>query len=175
MNFAHDTRASLETTAELVNGVASGRLATPADLDAFCDHWGFTGSRTHDEAELRAVRRLARELRGLWDADEDGVVAVVNDLLARGRALPQLVRHEGWWDYHLHATSPEQPLATRMAIECAMALVDVVRAGDLSRLRVCERPDCGDVLVDLSRNHSRRFCSARCGNVVHVRARRAQG
>lgn len=174
MHFAHDTRVSLETTVDLVNGVGAGRLESPAELDAFCEKWEFTGSRTHDDAELRQVRRLATRLRGLWGRDEDGVVAEINDLLAQGRALPQLVRHDGWWDYHLHATRPEQPLATRMAIEFAMAMVDLVRAQELDRLRVCAREDCDGVLVDLSRNRSRRYCSTRCGNLVNVRDLRAR-
>ncbi|GAB48213.1 CGNR zinc finger domain-containing protein [Mobilicoccus pelagius] len=174
MNFAHDTRVSLETTVDLVNGVAADRLTTPEDLDSFCAKWEFTGSRTHDDAELHEVRRLAVRLRGLWGRDEDGVVEEINDLLEQGRALPRLVRHEGWWDYHLHATSPEQPLATRMAIEFAMAMVDVVRAGELDRLHTCARDDCDGVLVDLSRNRSRRYCSTQCGNLVNVRDMRAR-
>ena len=174
MQFAHDTKVSLETTVDLVNTVADGGLTTPGDLDRFCAAWDFTGSRTHDPAELAAVRRLATRLRGLWRLDEDGVVAEINDLLVRGRALPQLVRHEGWWDYHLHATNPEQPLATRMAIEFAMAMVDVVRAKEVDRLHECAREDCDGVLVDLSRNRSRRYCSTRCGNLVNVRDMRAR-
>ena len=81
--------------------------------------------------------------------------------LERAGALPQLVRH-GEWAYHLHATPPQAPLADRMAVEAAMAFVDVVRQGELDRLRVCEAADCDDVLVDLSKNRSRRFCSVAC-------------
>ena len=42
-----------------------------------------------------------------------------------------------------------------------MAFVDVIRTGELDRLRVCAADDCDDVLVDLSKNRSRRFCDAR--------------
>lgn len=174
MHFAHDTRVSLETTVDLVNEVVDEHLGDPADLDAFCERWEFAGSRTHDEAELRDVLALAVRLRGLWGLDEDALVEEINDLLAHGPALPRLVRHEGWWDYHLHATSPEQPLATRMAIEFAMALVDLVRAKELDRMRTCAREDCDGVLIDLSRNRSRRYCSTRCGNLVNVRDLRAR-
>jgi len=38
------------------------------------------------------------------------VVEAVNSMLREGDALPQLVRH-GEWGYHLHATSPDSPLA----------------------------------------------------------------
>jgi predicted RNA-binding Zn ribbon-like protein len=94
-------------------------------------------------------------------------------MLRDAHALPQLVRHGGF-DYHLHATPPHAPLVDRMAVEAAMALVDVVRQGELGRLLVCEADDCHDVLVDLSKNHSRRYCSTTCSNRVNVAAFRAR-
>lgn len=179
MVFAHDTEAALRTTAALVNtapDAAGGRadtLATAADLDAFVTEQRFTGRRDHDDAELAAVRDLRPVLRRVWEADEEGAVAVVNDLLVRGRALPQLVRHDEW-DWHLHATDPGAPLATRIAVEAAMALVDVLRTGELARLHACAADDCDDVMVDLSRNRSRRFCDGGCANRTHVAAYRAR-
>ena len=94
-------------------------------------------------------------------------------MLREAGALPQLVTHGGW-GYHLHATSPDAPLADRMAVEAAMALVDVVRQGELDRLRRCDADDCDDVLVDLSKNRSRRYCSTACANRVNVAAFRAR-
>jgi predicted RNA-binding Zn ribbon-like protein len=61
-----------------------------------------------------------------------------------------------------------------MAVECAMALVDVIRAGELDRLKLCDAEDCDDVLVDLSKNRSRRFCHGGCGNRANVAAYRAR-
>jgi predicted RNA-binding Zn ribbon-like protein len=55
-----------------------------------------------------------------------------------------------------------------------MAVVDVVRSGELDRLRVCDAPDCGDVVVDFSKNHSRRYCSTSCSNRVNMAAFRAR-
>ena len=98
---------------------------------------------------------------------------IVNRLLRDSNALPQLVRHDGW-PYHLHATPPDAPLATRMAVEAAMAFVDVVREGELSRLRTCDLDDCDNVVVDLSKNRSKRFCDAGCGNRAAVTAYRAR-
>ncbi len=51
-----------------------------------------------------------------------------------------------------------------------MALVDVVRQQELDRLRVCHCDDCHDVLFDLSKNRSRRYCSTTCANRVNVAA-----
>ena len=42
-----------------------------------------------------------------------------------------------------------------------MAMIDVIRADEMSRLGVCADDDCGGVVLDLSRNRSRRFCSHR--------------
>ena len=54
-----------------------------------------------------------------------------------------------------------------------MALAQVVAAEETERLRVCEAPDCEAVLVDLSRNRSKRYCDARtCGNRLNVAAYR---
>ena len=53
-----------------------------------------------------------------------------------------------------------------------MALVDVVRADEMSRLSVCDLDDCAGVVVDLTRNRSRRFCSTGCGNRAAVAAYR---
>jgi predicted RNA-binding Zn ribbon-like protein len=173
--FAHDTEIALAAAAALVNTGAQTEEELPdvGSLDAFVTGWGWTGSRRHTRAELDAVRGLRPRLRRIWDEDEDGAVEIVNTLLRDGQALPQLVKHDEW-DYHLHATSPETPLADRMAVEAAMALVDVIRTGELDRLRVCAAGDCDDVLVDLSKNRSRRFCERGCGNRANVAAYRAR-
>jgi predicted RNA-binding Zn ribbon-like protein len=175
MVFAHDTEIALAAAAALVNTAGRGEERMPdlAALDAFFHRWGWTGKREHTQAELRSVQRLRPRLRRVWETDEDEVVEIVNRLLRESQALPQLVRHDGW-PYHLHATSPHAPLATRMAVEAAMAFVDVVRSGELDRLRICEYPDCGNVLVDLSKNRSKRFCDAGCGNRAAVTAYRAR-
>jgi predicted RNA-binding Zn ribbon-like protein len=173
--FAHDTEVALQAAAALVNtdGRDEDRLADVAALEAFVREWGWTGVRRRDRAELEQVRALRPRLRRLWELDEDGVVEQVNGMLAEARALPQLVRHDEW-NYHLHATSSGAPLADRMAVEAAMAFVDVVRQQELDRLAVCGADDCDDVLVDLSKNRSRRYCSTGCSNRVNVAAFRAR-
>ncbi len=175
MVFAHDTEVALAAAAALVNTERSGAdaLADPPALARFVQRWGWTGSRRGDAAELAQVRALRARLRPLWHLDEDGVVQVVNAMLREARALPQLVTH-GEWGYHLHATSPAAPLADRMAVEAAMALVDVVRQQELARLRGCAAQGCDDVLVDLSKNRSRRFCASACASRTHVAAFRAR-
>lgn len=175
MIFAHDTEIALQAAAALVNTDEStgDLLATMSGLDKFVGDWGWTGSRRRDRAELEQVRALRPRLRRLWELGEDALVDEVNAILRDARALPQLTRHDEW-DYHLHATSSTAPLADRMAVEAAMAFVDVVRQGEFDRLLICDADDCDDVLVDLSKNRSRRYCSATCSNRVNVAAFRAR-
>ena len=175
MLFAHDTEVALAGAAALVNTRQRDHDELPdvAALDAFVHRWGWTGSRRSDAEELEAVRALRPRLRELWELDEAEVVDRVNRMLREGGALPQLVRHDAW-GYHLHATTPHVPLADRMAVEAAMAFVDVVRQQELDRLSPCGADDCDDVLVDLSKNRSRRYCSTSCANRVNVAAFRAR-
>lgn len=175
MLFANDTEVALRSAVNLVNTLDSDgteQLLGLRDLDRFVEQEAFTGSRTHDDEELASVRELRARLRSLWHASEDEAVALVNDLLRESQALPQLVKHDHW-DWHLHASTPEAPLAQRMGTEAAMAFVDVIRSKELDRLRVCAADDCEAVLIDLSKNRSKRYCdTGNCANRAHVRAYR---
>ena len=169
MIFAHDTEASLICTAALVNT----DLQDLAQLDQFVRAHGYTGRRDRDTAELDSVRKLRPHFRRFWKLGEAAIVTLVNDMLRDGRALPQLAKHDDW-DYHLHNTAQDAPLATRMSVDAAMGMVDLVRMKELSRLRVCDYPSCDNVLVDLSKNRSKRFCDTGCGNRAAVDAYRAR-
>jgi predicted RNA-binding Zn ribbon-like protein len=172
--FTHDTEAALLAAVALVNsGEEPDTLTTTAELSAFLDDHGFTGTRLGDEAELTTVRDLRPRLRALLTSDRDDAAELVNQLLGEEHALPQLVRH-GEHDWHIHAVAPDAPLATRMAVEAAMAMIDVIRADEMSRLDVCADGDCRGLVLDLSRNRSRRFCSTTCGNRAAVAAYRAR-
>jgi predicted RNA-binding Zn ribbon-like protein len=172
--FAHDTETALLAAVALVNSAEEpDTLLTPADLAAFLDEHDYTGARRGSPAELAAVRDLRPRLRTLLTADRDTAARLVNALLAEERALPQLVRHSDY-DWHTHAVAADAPVATRIAVETAMAMIDVIRADEMSRLDVCDDPDCQGLVLDLSRNRSRRFCSTTCGNRAAVAAYRAR-
>ncbi len=148
-------------------------MTTQAQLDAFYEEHRYTGARSHDDAELAAVRALREPMRRLLLAGRDEAVEIVNRILAERVAVPQLVRHDGF-DYHVHAVDSETALADRIAVDTAMAMIDLIRADELSRLSICADDTCGGIVVDLSRNRSRRFCSTACGNRVAVAAYRAR-
>ena len=111
-------------------------MTTQDELDEFFAAHGYTGAATHDAAELDAVRALRAALRGCWPATGTRRCEIVNGILAERHAVPALVRHDGC-DYHVHAVDAEAALADRIAVETAMAMIDLIRADELSRLAIC--------------------------------------
>ena len=175
MLFTDDTDAALQAAVALVNSTdePGDPLGSVEDLSAFLASWAYTGRNDATVAELEAVRRLRPALRALLLAGRDEAAGMVNAMLAEARALPQLQRHDHW-DWHLHAVDPDRPLDERVVVETAMAMVDVIRADEMSRLASCAADDCDGVVLDLSRNRSRRYCSTTCGNREAVAAYRAR-
>lgn len=177
MLFNHDTDLTLRAACVLVNSdrVDGEQLPDLAALDEYLDGFGWTGRRDHDPAELLSVHQLRERLGRVWEAAEDEVRAVeqVNALLSDTHASPWLTRHPEMPEWHLHLASIHDPLWQRMGAELAMALADLIRSGELRRLKICAAPDCNAVLVDLSRNRSGKFCdTGNCGNRQHVAAYR---
>lgn len=174
MVFAHDTELSLQAAVSLVNSAEPpDTLTSLADLEEFWTRFGYTGRHDRDETELTAVRALRPRLRELLTAERDQAVDIVNVLLDQADATPQLVRHDEL-DWHLHVVDPGRPLAERIAAETAMAMIDVVRTDEMSRLGVCAQGDCESVVLDLSRNRSKIFCGTSCSNRAAVAAYRAR-
>ena len=174
MVFTDDTEFALAAAVTLANSALEpDTLTTVADLDRVWEEFSYSGRHDRTLAELDAVRAVRGRLRELLTADEDRAVVLVNQMLAEADAVPQLVRHPplGW---HIHAIDPQAPLDTRILVETAMAMIDVIRADELSRFAVCADDDCQGIVLDLSRNRSRRFCSTTCGNRNAVAAYRAR-
>ena len=169
MHLAPDTEDTLEFVVALGNTDAgasrsgSDELGDPAALLALLRQHTYSGRIDGDVAELDDVKRARTRLRRLWSLDRDAAAEEVNRMLREAGALPYLTRHDHF-DWHLHATEPDAPLAERIRVEAALALADVIRSAETDRMRVCAADDCTGLLVDLSRNGSKRFCSVRCGN-----------
>lgn len=70
------------------------------------------------------------------------------------------------WQSHL------EPVPGDFIGEILAALDRVVRGELLSRLRVCGREGCKLVFYDSTRSRTARWCTAACGNRVHVAAHR---
>jgi predicted RNA-binding Zn ribbon-like protein len=168
---------ALVTAAALVNTLRGGveTLTNRDSLNRFLDDHQISGRRESSDAELFSVRSLRSQLRGVWEtADPDTSAAILNRILEAADALPRLVRHDSWI-WHLHFAGPDAPLACRLAAELALALADLLRRDELSRLRYCAADECDAVMIDLSRNQSRLYCdTGNCGNRLHVAAYRAR-
>ncbi len=178
MVFIHDTARSLAAVVDLVNTLPGhddpDGLQTIEDLDRFLSANPYTGRIARSTAELTALRGIRSRLRLLWDVSRDQAVPLVNEMLRDGHALPQLTIHDGY-DWHIHGTSDDAPLATRILVEAAMAFVDVIRSDEYERIRVCSADDCDAVYIDYSRNGSKRYCdTGNCGNRMNVIAYRAR-
>jgi hypothetical protein len=152
--FAHDTECALQAAVTLVNSTEPDTLTTVAELDRVWDDHGYTGRHDRTLAELDTVRELRPRLRELLTAERDDAAALV--------------------DWHIHAVPTDAPLDTRILVETAMAMIDVIRVEEMSRLGVCADHGCQGLVLDLSRNRSRRFCSTTCGNRNAVAAYRAR-
>lgn len=173
MLFTPDVTEALGAAVDLVNTMSPDSLTTLGALQDFYDGWGYTGVRPRTTAELNAVRAVRPRLRQLLTAQRDDAALFINAILAEQRALPQLVRHDHL-DWHVHAISEDRPMHERIQVETAMAMADVIRSDELSRLQLCAASDCDGVVLDLSRNRSRRYCSTTCGNRAAQAAHRAR-
>ncbi|AYY13372.1 zf-CGNR multi-domain protein [Actinobacteria bacterium YIM 96077] len=177
MTFSHDVQHSLGIVVDLINTApeSTGQEALPdvEALRAFVDDHIISDVGTLDGTDLDHVRALRARLREIFLAETtEQTAALVNDLLSKARLCPRLTDHDGY-DWHIHYFAPGAELAEHLLTDGGMALAFVVVADEHQRLRVCDAPDCGRVLVDLSRNRSKRYCDSRtCGNRLHVAAYR---
>lgn len=173
MIFTDDTECALQAAVALVNALDAGSLDSVIALDDFFARFAYTGRHDGTPAELDQVRALGGPLRSLLTAPRDEMVAMINDILAAATAVPRLVRHDAL-DWHIHAVPANAPLATRIQVETAMGLIDVIRADETSRLGVCADAGCDDLVLDLSRNRRKRYCSTTCANRNAVAAYRSR-
>ncbi|HWV27889.1 MAG TPA: CGNR zinc finger domain-containing protein [Aeromicrobium sp.] len=174
MVFAHDTRDALRAAVALANSALEPDTLDSLDaLSDFFDDFDYTGRLDADRDELDQARAIRPELDALLTAGRDDAVRRINQILSRQNAVPQLVRRGGL-DWHIHAVADDAPLATRILVETAMAMIDVVRSDELDRLGRCADEACSGIVLDLSRNRSRLYCSTACGNRNAVAAYRAR-
>jgi predicted RNA-binding Zn ribbon-like protein len=179
VDLGHDTEQALASVVDLVNTAPEcGGEEGLADLVALTDFVELqriseVGELT--EAELHAVRRVRARLREVFLAPDDATaVRLVNAIVSDVPTTPRLTAHDDW-PLHVHYFAPGASVSEHLAADGGMALAFVLVAGERDRLRTCQAPDCERVLVDLSRNRSRRYCDSRtCGNRLHVAAYRAR-
>lgn len=175
--FGHDEQDALATVVNLVNTApetaGTERLGDLDDLSGLVRSEQISGVGKLTPADLGDIRVLRARLLEVFEApDSDTAARLVNAIVATTRATPRLTDHDGH-QWHVHYFSPDASLTEHLAADCGMALARVIAEGELERLRRCDAGGCDHVLIDLSRNRSKRYCdSRRCGNRMHVAAYR---
>jgi predicted RNA-binding Zn ribbon-like protein len=127
-------------------------------------------------ADVRALRRLQRQLRPAFEADEehlDDVVRLLNDLLAQHPVSPFISGHDAQ-SWHLHVAEQDSSVAETLAAEGLMGMAVLVCDLGADRFGCCRAKGCQNVFVDTSPNRSRRYCSERCSSRANVAAFRAR-
>jgi predicted RNA-binding Zn ribbon-like protein len=131
-----------------------------------------------DAADVPGFVALAQRLREIFadldHGDLDAAASRLNELLAQHPATPHLAKEAGQWRLHHHPV--DASLVPMWTSICAEGVARLVGSGNGERFGTCERPGCGRVFLDLSKNASRRFCSTTCQNRVKTAAyRRRRG
>jgi predicted RNA-binding Zn ribbon-like protein len=153
---------------DLVNTVGDDRVPDPLEDDESFAAWtariGVGRPRPGDHVEARALRTVVDAVfRPLANGREPAPEALEELTLRAGAAIERARFGDGFalvWD--------DDPLSA-----LAVAALDLLRSGRLERLKACE--DCPWLFLDLSRNHSRRWCSMEdCGTRVKMRRYRAR-
>jgi predicted RNA-binding Zn ribbon-like protein len=172
--FTPDTAEALEAAMMLANSeLKRDAFTTVQALMDFCRRHGYAGESLCTRAELETVRAIRPRLYELLSAQRDDAVNLVNGILADFRARPRLVRNDTL-DWHICAVVDHDTLASRILVETAMAMTNVITADEMGRLGVCIADGCYGLFLDSSRNRSRRYCSTACANREAVAAYRGR-
>lgn len=105
---------------------------------------------------------LAAELReALLAPTPAGKAALINTMIKKYGAQPYLVEDVGQ-PFHLHFHGAGETQVEAMGGEFATALALIVDGYGPDRFGACQARQCEAVYIDLTRNGSRRYCSAAC-------------
>src|SRR5436189_3673755 len=137
---------NLKAAVALVNSLFASprdtdRLSTADDLDDFFHEHSYSFAPTATTALVGEVQALRAPLRELLTSTRDQAATTVNTWLSEAGALPQLVRHDAL-DWHVHAVPTDAHVPVQIRVETAMALIDLIRSDELSRLAVCADDQC---------------------------------
>lgn len=127
---------------------------------------------------LSQVRAFRQQIRDMLATIVDGrpiadeTVNAINTLLLHWQGRPQLTKRDDTFVRRITCdlTHPAQVLGC-LADAAAQFVADV----DLQYVKRCDNPECVRYFLDMSRNHSRRWCSMQgCGNRLKARAHYAR-
>ncbi|MFJ3959011.1 CGNR zinc finger domain-containing protein [Arthrobacter sp. NPDC090010] len=153
----------------------------PADRDGIVARtrdFGMTMVFAEEAREHERLSDVVEEWLAVVDASEPRARArLLNRIMADEAAYPHLTDHdeEGW---HLHYRDDGKGLVNTLRAVFAVGTALHLTTRGMHRLSRCaagaETPgDCRNVVVDVSRNGTQKYCSVRCANRAAVRRHRA--
>ena len=120
MHFAPDTRTTLEFMVALGNTMPGAherrRRADDPSNSRLLDRARYSGRMDRDERSSPRCAKPATAPPHSGASTATTPSTSVNAMLGEANALPHLIRHDGF-DWHLHATGPDAPLAERIRVE----------------------------------------------------------
>lgn len=166
---------------DLVAWLTAAQLLGPAEAGAVLRRWSRTPAGGRALAEARKLRARLREMleqvaRGR--PISSAPLEAINTLLARYIGHSELVRVRNGF-LRRFRFEPRAPVD--LLVPVAETAGDFLCHADFSLVRKCENPPCVRYFYDVSKNHTRRWCSMSvCGNrmkvaAYHRRARRRPG
>lgn len=103
----------------------------------------------------------------------DERAAILNAQMATASAYPRLTDHNGeGWHLHYRDIDDDLPRVLQAVFSVGTALHLTTRG--MTRLGRCAAEPCTNVIVDVSRNGTQRYCSPRCASRDAVRRHRAR-
>ena len=161
-------------TEPVLDGVRVDLLPGSADVVGWLGEAGALGTdevrraltsaagRPAGDAMLREAHRLRGRLRAGAERLAAGrspgraMVDAVNRVLASRPAVSRLVARG---DRYVRVMEPVRPSALHLLVPIAESAAWLLEHGDPALVRRCGGPDCVLFFYDISKNHSRRWCS----------------
>ncbi|MEU6735299.1 CGNR zinc finger domain-containing protein [Streptomyces physcomitrii] len=171
----HSVLTNARRTAALVN-VLSEEDTGPEAVAEVLRAYGERGPLTLTEAEVSALREVARQLRTVFAADgTDAAAEALNQLLARTPGALRLSAHQGGTPWHPHLdSSDEAPWGEWFLASSCLALMVLVWDQQRPPGGVCAADRCARVYLAQGSGMARRYCSRRCATRSRVAAHRAR-
>ena len=120
-------------------------------------------------AQLKLLRNYVIQLFEKGSLDYE-----INDLnlfLKNDISYQQLVKtNEGLTVVKTSLASVEE----RILSNIVLGMIQLINDQSTSRIHRCDNADCQFYFMDLSKNHSKKYCSIKCNNVAKVRRYRAK-
>lgn len=136
--------------------------------------FGMTMSFRERAGDHARSREAVDQWLGVVDAtSEKARAALLNEQMVAASALPRLTDHDGeGWHLHYREVDDDLPRVLHAIFSVGTALHLTTRG--MGRLGRCAAHDCDQVVVDVTRNGTQRYCSPRCGSRAAVRRHRSR-